>query len=877
MPIKNKRRNVLAYIHTAKVALACTILITACSDNKEDLAAQSQQHLKQARAYTEQGQLRPAMIEARNAIQKNPNDAAAQIMLAKIFLKLNQGKQALAQLDHIPEDQRNDANYIITKANALIGRGKYQSALSTLSSPIVENELEAKLLTAQSLSALGKADQAIDLYSSLPENNLEVRLGLAKAYAQKNDFHKTFELLEKLNADSPNNPKVLVFEAALAMRDGDLQKTENLLTSALSSLPNTDIMTPLKGSIMRGLSDVLIKEGRSSEALVYTKLLAEAYPGADLAEAKYKEAVELAQKGQLDEAKSQLLELMEDFPQFEQGAQMIGIISYLQGDYESANTYFNGNIDPETSNQLTTYIAARTSLKLNQPEKVLKLLGDSIADNTNPDTLALYGLAALAAGKNQEGEKTILRALDERPENSRLRLALADYYSRNNEQDKALKQAKAAFQDAAGKNDPLVQAQLAKQLLTMGKQKEANELVEEIVRNSPKNYTAYLVAADTKFQQNDVSAAEHYYKKALELEPNNSSALAGYGFASLRQEKWTQAQESFKKLAIATPNNILGYRGLLQTYYATKQKDAGVEAINELKNQNDSAMPFLALAEHFTRNKQFNLAKNEIQSAKEKFPDNRQLDQAEGMVAYYQATVALANDDLEEVKTIVLAGLKSDPNNQRLLIMLIEAETKLGNYTNATNLAKQLENENAQVYELALGEIDSAQDKNNTALAHYIKSWEIHPLDITGQKIYASHIAKQRKTEADSFAADWLEKLPNSPIALSVNADLALQNENYAEAISLLEKVLDIAPNSPITLNNLAWAYFKTDNTKAVETGQKAYELAQNNAAVVDTYGWILVNNKKVNQGIELLEKAAKLSPDTQEIQQHLVKAKSMR
>jgi predicted Zn-dependent protease len=68
--------------------------------------------------------------------------------------------------------------------------------------------------------------------------------------------------------------------------------------------------------------------------------------------------------------------------------------------------------------------------------------------------------------------------------------------------------------------------------------------------------------------------------------------------------------------------------------------------------------------------------------------------------------------------------------------------------------------------------------------------------------------------------------------------------------------------------------YYERKDPRALEYAKKAYEVAPDVAAVADTYGWILVESGELQQGIELLTKAAELDPDNQEILNHLKEAK---
>lgn len=86
-------------------------------------------------------------------------------------------------------------------------------------------------------------------------------------------------------------------------------------------------------------------------------------------------------------------------------------------------------------------------------------------------------------------------------------------------------------------------------------------------------------------------------------------------------------------------------------------------------------------------------------------------------------------------------------------------------------------------------------------------------------------------------------------------------------------KILQTAPNNPLILNNLAWIYFQRNNPKAEETAKKAYTLAPKSAAIIDTYGTILVSNNRLEQGISLLKQAISLAPNAPDIQYHLADA----
>ena len=81
-------------------------------------------------------------------------------------------------------------------------------------------------------------------------------------------------------------------------------------------------------------------------------------------------------------------------------------------------------------------------------------------------------------------------------------------------------------------------------------------------------------------------------------------------------------------------------------------------------------------------------------------------------------------------------------------------------------------------------------------------------------------------------------------------------------------------PENPAVLNNLATLYYLEGDSRAVATARRANELAPRSAAVLDTYGWLLVESGAVADGLPLLKQADAGAGLTQpEIRLHYVAA----
>jgi Flp pilus assembly protein TadD len=119
----------------------------------------------------------------------------------------------------------------------------------------------------------------------------------------------------------------------------------------------------------------------------------------------------------------------------------------------------------------------------------------------------------------------------------------------------------------------------------------------------------------------------------------------------------------------------------------------------------------------------------------------------------------------------------------------------------------------------------------------------------------------------------WLEAHPgDARVRRFLGATYLELGQNDA-AIAEYEKVLNADPNDVTVLNNLAWVYFETSDPRGRSMAERAYRAAPDNPGVLDTYGWILVQQGEVDRGRKLLVEASEQLPDEPEVSYHLAVA----
>ena len=82
-----------------KVALLAAIIVLPVLSGCDRLGTPTpEQHIQKARSFEDKGDLRASIIELKNALEKNPNDTQARLLLGKVYVGVQQGQDAEKEL-----------------------------------------------------------------------------------------------------------------------------------------------------------------------------------------------------------------------------------------------------------------------------------------------------------------------------------------------------------------------------------------------------------------------------------------------------------------------------------------------------------------------------------------------------------------------------------------------------------------------------------------------------------------------------------------------------------------------------------------------------------------------------------------------------------
>ena len=120
---------------------------------------------------------------------------------------------------------------------------------------------------------------------------------------------------------------------------------------------------------------------------------------------------------------------------------------------------------------------------------------------------------------------------------------------------------------------------------------------------------------------------------------------------------------------------------------------------------------------------------------------------------------------------------------------------------------------------------------------------------------------------------DWLSRAPDDFFVMMEKAGAYLSWEREAEALEIYRAVNRLYPDRTPVLNNIAWLNREVDLDYALATARRADQLQPNNAAVLDTLGYLQLRAGNVDLALDNLRRARQLSPGVPEVLLHLAEA----
>ena len=533
-------------------------------------------------------------------------------------------------------------------------------------------------------------------------------------------------------------------------------------------------------------------------------------------------------------------------------------------------------------------------------ETRMRLQKVSQAAMTAPLEVAL-GTLSFRQGDLQTAEADFKHAVAIDPKFSDASFALGNLYMAQNDvkqADQALKMAADLAPPRSGK--ALRYAQF--KILT-GDPDTGKQVLEDIVKKAPDYLPAWISLAQ-------LAAAEKKYADAITLlgnvlsrDPQNLEGLMLKGRLELEQGETAQAINDFDAMAKMFPKVPLVYYQLAQAYLANNEPDKAVANLNQALNLNPKfADAILSLAEIQIRKgdvapaivslQQLTQQQPQIVPARlllaEAYRAQGSLDSAVQIytqleLAYPQnaqfplllGTTLLQQKKNAEARTEFDQALKLSPDYFPALEQMVSLDLMEKQYAAAQQRVQQQigQNPKAAALQLLLANVFVAQGDTNQAESTLLKAIELQPDSQQSYLMLAQlYTAANQNQKALAELQTALAKNPKDAGALMLMGMTYDAEKKYADARDAYEKLLAIAPNNGMAMNNLAYLYAENlgQIDKGYQLASRARDLAPTDPSIADTLGWILHQKGQDSSALSLLKESAAKLYAVPEVQFHL-------
>ena len=206
---------------------------------------------------------------------------------------------------------------------------------------------------------------------------------------------------------------------------------------------------------------------------------------------------------------------------------------------------------------LTAQANARRNL--GQMEQAVALYRQALTSQADFFAPAATGLdqLLLALGRDDEGLRVHLAAVEQQPTSAAARVALGDAYRRRGRLADAVQAYRAGLDLQPGSQAALLGLAGAQQ--ADGRLRDAEATLQRAVALKPGNASLYVTWGDVRWAMGDAAGAQARFTQALALDAGQAAPLARLGTLAQLQGRSADALSFFQRAVDADPLNLVGY------------------------------------------------------------------------------------------------------------------------------------------------------------------------------------------------------------------------------------------------------------------------------------------------------------------------------
>lgn len=877
--------------HYLGMALVCVLGLSSCGgDSSQTLLSKAQSSLKA-------GDKKAAIIQLKSAIQKDEDNAEARFELARIQMAQGDFASAEKELRRARKAGLNPDKINPLLAQTLIRLGEFQRVLDEIPQPEEGHPAGINMLVARANAQLGlrqieEARKNLELALRIDPKNAEIQLSLARLSVLEKKIEDAAKHLELAITSEPNNLEAWLFKGDLLRAQGKQQEAKSAYQSALK-------IDPQHPGARLVLADIAINENRLGDAKSEVETVLKAHPNNLLA--RYTQAVIDYREKKFTVARDHLADVVKTAPTYLPALFLSGSIEYALGNLQTAEAHLNKVVKAAPKHVPAIRLLAASQLRLGRASEASRTLAPAL--KIAPQDVGVQivaGEIALANKSFSEASEHFAAAAKINPGSAAIRTQLG--FSRLVQGDNRGMgdlQAAARMEGGEGRANTLI-------ILTQLKNKQFDAALANIAaleKNqvpSPAIWTYRGVAYGGK---QDKGRARESFLRALQIDPAFYPAAVNLAQMDLQDKHPEQARKHFENILRVQPAHLKAMLALAHLSLLNKDDKSYVNWLTKAAATNTQAIePRILMARYLLAkgdapqaiaiareaaniqpgnpvtldmlgNAQF--ASKDLENAQATYRKLVDLDPTKPeprlKLAQIQATLKRPDD----ARKTLQEALRLKPDLLAAQYMLGDLDIKASRYEDAHKMARQIQQQvpNSPVGWILEGDTASAGKQYPVAVSAYERAYKLLPSSEILIRLVQALTRAGRTGEGEARLNAWLVSHPqDTKMRLYLAESLITRGQTQSAAAQYLILNQQI-PNNFLVLNNLASLLSEVNDRRALSFAEQAYKLKPNHPAVMDTLGWLLVQQGQETRGIGLLKEALTLAPDAADTHYHLAAA----
>lgn len=233
-----------------------------------------------------------------------------------------------------------------------------------------------------------------------------------------------------------------------------------------------------------------------------------------------------------------------------------------------------------------------------------------------------------------------------------------------------------------------------------------------------------------------------------------------------------------------------------------------------------------------------------------------------------------AKGDIAAARLYAQKALAAEPEFIPAAATLIGLDLREGKQAQAQARVAELRKRHPQDANVLLqqGDVAMASSAYADAAAAYEESYKRTPNATSAMRNYTAR-SRANLSDRTRLLEDWLRREPGDDATRFALATALTESGALERAIGHYELLARSPQVSAVVLNNLAWLYLESKDARAEAMAKRAFDLAPHNSQIVDTYGWVLLEQGNTELALPLLKQAASAADAAPAVRYHYAAA----